>query len=235
MLFVGDEARIGGLLKNALTHTEHAQPLLRSVARLAPRFGDRAAAAAARRLADSAPFHQEWARELRESDYAVLNAHSLVAIWGALETCVEDTVVSILLNWPASLADLDSIGVRVSTPPSISEDEAHALYGKIEHKSNVRGDIVGTYAVILGHFDLEAPVSPEHAEVLREANALRNCLLHRRGRIDARAAREAPAFLGREGQVAAVSSEDYLRYYDAVSAWTVALSESTVQSKYFPR
>jgi len=232
-LFVGDETCIGGLLKNALTHTEQAQPLLQSVDKIARGQRNRAFAAAAKRLSDSAPFHEAWARELRESDYAVLNAHSLVAIWGALETCVEDTVVSILLNWPAALVELDTIGVRFdSSQLLVNYEDAHALYSKIEHKLNVKGDIVATYSAVLRHFDLDALVSEETAAVLLEANSLRNCLLHRRGYIDARAVRNAPSLHGREGEKVRISSVDYRRYHEAIGDWTVALSESTVKSKY---
>jgi hypothetical protein len=173
-----------------------------------------------------------WAKELRESDYAILNAHSLVAIWGALETCVEDTVVSILLNWPTALAGLDAIGVRSDLSQLADDKEVHALYSKIEHKLSVRGDIVETYSAVFRHFDLDASVPKETAAVLLEANALRNCLLHRQGYIDSRAVRNAPSLHGRDGEKVRISSVDYLRYHKAISDWTVALLTSAVKSKY---
>ncbi|MDP2858673.1 MAG: hypothetical protein Q8P50_11945 [Bacillota bacterium] len=235
VLFIGDEMRISALLMRSLTHTEHAQPILEFVARLAPRFGDRKASAAARRLAGEAPFLEDWARELRESDYAVLNAHSLVSIWGAVETCVEDLAVSVFLNWPHALPALQLIGVKHSLQFPPSEEQAHALYGKLERRMAAPGDIVETYAGVLGHLELDAPVSASDAAILREVNALRNCLLHRGGRIDARAVQAAPTLAGQEGSAVRVSSADYLRYHEAVSAWVVALLSSATQSKYFPR
>jgi hypothetical protein len=231
--FIADEAKIGGLLKRSLVHTEQATPLLQSVDKLIRKVGARSVADAAQRLAADAPFHEEWAKELRESDYAVLNAHGLVAIWGALETCIEDTIACILLYWSRTRPVLDSL--QISFPgESIDEETAHALYTRIERKLAVRGDVIGTYAAVLRVFDLEATISSDAADSLREANAVRNCLLHRGGRIDGRAIREAPALSNLEGKVIRVSSDAFVRYHAAVSDWLVSLSQSLVTSKYYP-
>lgn len=230
--FIADETRIAALLQRALAHAEHAAPLLQSVQKIARTHGDRAFAAAARTLADAAPFHEEWARQLRESDYSVMNAHSLIAIWGALETCIEDTIANIILYSPSAASRLEALNVTMERSDA-SEDSVYAIVSKLERKLVVRGDIVATYDAFLGHFGLEAPTSSEAADALREANAVRNCLLHRGGRIDSRATRTAPSLAGREGQVISVSSQDYLRYYSAVGEWATALLTSAGSSPYF--
>ena len=89
--FVGDEAQIGGLLQRSLIHIEHGTPLLENIASRFVEAGRPEVAELVRKLLSDAPFQEQWAKELRQSDYAILNAHSLVAVWGAVETCIEDT------------------------------------------------------------------------------------------------------------------------------------------------
>lgn len=115
------------------------------------------------------------------------------------------------------------------------EEDARRVYRKVERRLAVEGDVVATYAAILSHFRLSATVSPETAPILREANALRNCLLHRGGRVDARAKRDIVSFVVAEGDVLRVSSQMFLRYHEAVSEWLVGLCKSTAESVYFPR
>lgn len=232
VLFVGEETKTGGLLKRALTHLEGGRALFRNVLLIAQRSGMRTGLEAATRLYAESPLNEQWAKELRESDYASVNAHALIAIWGALETCVEDTIISILINWPDAGSITAEPPLQVDLPLLGTHEDAQRLYRRIENKLRVAGDIVATYDAVLKHFSLETPVSNANAEVLREANAVRNCLLHRGGRVDARAKREAPTLSPVEGQLIRVSSESYLRYHDAIAAWLVALSSSIVASRY---
>ena len=91
-----------------------------------------------------------------------------------------------------------------------------------------------TYDAILARFSLSASVSPATAAALREANALRNCILHRGGRVDTRTKREAPGLDIVEGALLRISSESYLIYQDAVAEWLLSLLGSTSTSIYFP-
>jgi hypothetical protein len=205
------------------------------VDRLARRSGDREGAAAARRLAESAPFDEEMARDLRVSDYAALNAHSLIAIWGALETSVEDTVVDILVQRPDSGALIDALGIKRTVLAQPDDDQARFLYIKVERKLHVPADVVETNLAILRHFGLDLTIDSATAMTLREAGAVRNCLVHRGGRIDSRAAREAPSLTPRIGMDGAVTSDSFLRYHTAVGAWAMALMRAGSESIYYPR
>ena len=234
--FVGDETGLGGLLKRSLSHIEGSQSLYKNVIFLLKRFRVPVdALKAAQRIYAESPFNEQWAKELRESDYALLNKHSLIGVWGALETSVEDTIVSILHNWDDVATILQKPPLQISAVALESDEAARKLYAKIESKFRVSGDVVATYEAVLNHFDLTAAVKPETALVLREANALRNCLLHRSGRIDQRALREAPALAYRDGDQIRISSEQYLRYHDAVAEWLDAHLRSVVHSIYFPK
>ena len=126
--FVGEETKIGGLLKRSLIHIEHAEPQMREAVRILHRAGNRTGALRAKRLHAEAPLNEQWARELRESDHAALNAHALVAIWGAVEVCLEDTIVSVLQFWPDAPQTIASLAIAYSGRWPPTEEEARRLY-----------------------------------------------------------------------------------------------------------
>lgn len=175
--------------------------------------------------------------ELRVSGYAPLNAHSLVAIWGALEACVEDTVVAILERDPSAISSIAAAGVRIdpkrlSSP--LSEEDLRTLYSKTENVVRVRHDVVQTQENVLNLFGLSA-ACPEHKDALLSANALRNAIVHRGGIIDDKAVRQAPDLASQLGTKCIISCADFLRYHQAVSACLVSLIRSVVASPYLVR
>jgi len=232
--FVAEEAKIGGLLQRALTHIEMGRPLLELAAQRFVEAGQLQALEGLKRLLAEAPFQEEWARDLRSSGYSPLNAHGLVAIWGALEVCIEDTVVGILANDPASLERTEAMGVKVirnRSSDSVTEEEIRNVYRRLERQKAVRDNVVETYEAVLGFFGLSATCPPYSATLL-EANALRNCIVHRGGLVDQKAASQAPILQSHVGRKYLVSNADFMRYHEAVSAWVVALTGSVCASRY---
>lgn len=237
VLFVGEEAKVGGLLQRALIHIEKGRPLLELAAKHLRAKGGIKAADPIQRLLQAAPVHEQWAMELRETDYALLNAHSLVAIWGALEVCVEDIVVAILARDPGAIASVSAAGVRfdsnkLSSP--LAEEDLRILYRKIEDVVRVKHDVVQTQENVLNIFGLSA-ACPGHKDALLSANALRNAIVHRGGIIDDKAVRQAPALAPQLGAKCIIKCADFLRYHEAVSACLVALVGSVVASPYVVR
>jgi hypothetical protein len=233
--FVGEETKTGGLLKRGLIHLEGGRQLFQNLLVIAQRSGIRTSLGDLKRLYDGSPYHEQWAKELRASDYRAMNSHALIAIWGALETCVEDTVIAICINYPQAAEILRETPLNLELPEFETFEDVQRLYKKIERKLGASGNVVERYASVLNFFSLTVPVSDANAVVLTEANAVRNCLLHRGGKADARTVREAPDLRLTEGSEIHVSSERYLAYHDAVGAWLVALSQSVVSSRYFPK
>jgi len=237
VLFVGEEAKVGGLLQRALIHIEKGRPLLELAAKHLRTRGGAKAAEPIRRLLQEAPIQEQWAMELRKTDYAPLNAHSLVAIWGALETCIEDTVVAILARDSSAFPSLARAGVRIEPDKFGSqptEDDLRTLYRKIEDAVRVKHDVVQTQENVLNLFGLSA-ACPDHKDDLLSANALRNAIVHRGGVIDDKAVRQAPALAPQAGTQCLIKCADFLRYHKAVSASLVSLVGSIVASRYVAR
>jgi len=231
--FVAEEAKIGGLLQRALVHIEMGEPLFRLTQQIFQQHGNSDAVAAIELLLQQAPYHEEWARQLRESEYAPINAHAVTAIWGALETCIEDTIVAILANDPTAQTTIELIGVkRKSDQLSGADDQQRRnLYNTLENKLRVVGDVVKTYENVLGVFGLSAATTNGHTTLL-ELNAVRNCIVHRGGIVDAKAVREAPCLSAYFGTEIKISRADFERYHQAVSDWVVALSASISASRF---
>lgn len=235
--FVGEEAKVGGLLKRALTHLENGRPFLELTVQHLIAMGKTEDLEPIQRLLVAAPIQEQWATELRNTDYAVLNAHSLVAIWGALEACVEDIVVAILAKDPAAMASIATAGIRVNSDRMTStpaDGDLRILYRKIEDAVRVKYDVVQTQENILNLFGLSAGCL-EHKSALLSANALRNAIVHRGGIIDDKSVRQAPALASLIGTTCIITCTEFLKYHEAVSACLVALVGSVVASPYVVR
>ena len=230
--FVAEETKIAALLQRSLTHIEMGRPLFELVKKQFQLAGQPDSAVLVDTLLDSAPHHEDWARLLRQQDYAPLNAHSVISMWGALETCVEDTVVAILTNDPSAAAALESVGLRQKRVGSNDEDrDLRKVYKALENKRRIAGNVIATFESVLCVFGLSADV-PDNRETLLELNAVRNCLVHRGGIIDEKAVSEAPSLLVLKGTEIKIGSKDFLRYNEAVSAWVITLLKSIGQSPY---
>lgn len=231
--YVAEETKVNGLLKRALAHIELGRPLL-EYALIKLEESNISDTSPLSRLLTDAPIQEEWAIELRSSDYSTLHSHSLVSIWGVLESCLENLVVTILMNDADIFQKLTSSGLKIDPSKiasGINEEDARALYQKIENHVRVKGNIVLTYEAVLSLFDLSAACL-QHTESLLSANALRNCIMHRGGIIDKKAINQAPELSLWLGKKYNLTSDDYLKYYDAVTAWLSSLLDSAIKSKY---
>jgi len=234
ILFVGEEAKIGGLLQRALVHIENGRPLLELAERVLAAAGKMEGAKGLRTLIESAPIRERWAADLRNSDYAPLNAHSLVAIWGAFETAVEDTIKAVLANDPSAVATIIVAGAKVSTAKianPVTEHSLRYLYRNLQDAVGVDYDSVQTAENMLHVFRLTA-IPPRHKSTLLSANSIRNAIAHRGGYIDEKAVRQAPALASLLGTTCVVTRADYLKYHEAISAALIALLGSITSSRY---
>lgn len=177
----------------------------------------------------------EEAAKLRETGYDQINSHALVAIWGAVEVAVEDTVVGALRATTKTLEDLQDGGYKVkldvSTTPS--EAEARKLYRSLEGQTK-ESMVANRWSILLRAVGV--PISDDGlpVELLEEVNQLRNCILHRGGIIDRRAAEKAPGLSDQVGTKIVIDQDRYLEYYGAVTTYLIAMAEAATKSKHLP-
>jgi hypothetical protein len=140
----------------------------------------------------------ERARDESTGDHPLLHGHSLVAIWGAIETMAIDVVAAWLENWaPAREADhIAQIKVPYSTFDKLTPTERiEALANELDQQRSTRKGI-DRFEKLLDAIGLSGTRDPVLADNIYEMQQIRNVFAHKRGIADRRFAVEACPHLG---------------------------------------
>lgn len=235
--YVAEETNIAGTLHRSLMVLEANETILRLARETLASAGQAEAVRGIDELLKEAPGLSKSAAEVRADDFAIVNTHSLIAIWGAVEVAVEDTVALVLANDANALGSLADAGAKTSAfePPPLSEEAARRLSSRLEKQ--LRNDLkVGEFYVkVLGVLGIDVSCSRHVLSKLQEANSVRNCLLHRGGVIDERAANSCGSLRPLLGEKVLINQQKYLEYYDAISEFLLAMSKGAISSPYVDR
>lgn len=163
-----------------------------------------------------------------------LNALTLTGMLGALDALVEALPPAILTqqvlahlraNDPDSFADaddemLDAIQRAVLATLTSNQRAGKALGGS---KGKPRGTGPTRWEGVLATIKLQAtedrPLPDDLTRALTEIAALRHVLLHRAGRVDETALRQAPTLPYRTGQLVRIDVSAYRTYSAAIAAY----------------
>lgn len=235
ILFIGEEIMITGLLKRGLAHVENANPLLTLAKMSLLRLGNKKAASAIDRLLLESQFNQESAQKIRHNNYAILHTHSLVAIWGALESAVDNVLLALISNDPQSLNKLRESGVKHidanMRASDLTEQECLTLYRKLKSATAVNFDIVQSMQNLLSAFNINIDCDRYKPNLL-EANSVRNVIVHSFGVIDEKSVKNSPSLREYLGQPFTVSDERYLIYFDAIAQFLGDVQDKVLHSQY---
>lgn len=168
--------------------------------------------------------HLSWeskAKEHIDTDFSTVHRHSLIGLWCVVETAVEDSVILILEKSPQAEELLSNAGYKVKPSPihCLEKDKLHRVYSGLEKQARNRGNIAESWLDLLRALDVKVPLSNDHIAVIAEANEVRNCILHRGGEIDQRAALNAPRLKPLIGQKVEIGEKQYLNYYSALGTF----------------
>src|SRR5436305_1446042 len=231
---VAEETKIAGTLHRGLMVLKGQEVFLRLARERFQAAGANDALAGVDQLLASAPILSQWATELQQDDFSTINKHSLISIWGAVEVSVEDTVMLVLSKEPTALARVSSAGIDISkfAPGPVSEDEARRLFTRLERKLRENLKVGDAYIKLLGLLDVSFTCSGHTLSKLEEINSVRNCLLHRGGIIDGRAAQSVGALRPFLGQQIPITQARYLEYYEAVNTFLSAMMGGVIASPH---
>lgn len=228
--YLAEETYLASTLHKSLVVLEGNETILRLAREPLANAGYHAAVRGIDELLKEAPSLSGSAAKVRADDFAVLNSHTLIAVWGAVEVAIEDTVTMVLVNDSTALSAVSAAGIKTTAfePPPLSEESARRLAGRMERQ--LRKDLrVGEFYIkVLGLFGIDVSCSRHVLSKLQEANSVRNCLLHRGGVIDDRAAKICAALRPLLGKQIVVSRGSYLNYYDAMSEFLQAMSKGVI-------
>jgi hypothetical protein len=131
------------------------------------------------------------------SDFALLHAHSLIGVWGALEAMVDNAADYYLqVNRQASLERpvFQRIKISAASYELMSGQERRAFLIN-EAKRESKADLsmgLGQFEKVLHAIGLEGPVDPRIRNTLFEAQQIRNVIAHRGGRADSQFLERCP-------------------------------------------
>jgi len=189
---------------------------------------------------DNLPFTPEQQRELDETNmlaefaktevenqFPVLHAHTVIALWGSLETLVFDLATTWITNKPSVLKkeQFSKIKVSLSEYSNLRKAERIAFLVK-EISRSLNADFklgVNKFETILETLDLSGPVEDEVKRTLFEMSQVRNVLVHRSGIVDRRFREACPCYPTKLGEKIQIDHKKYKRYMDAIEEYILCL------------
>lgn len=177
----------------------------------------------------------EQAKHLEESGFPLLYAHSIVALWGALETLIEDLSVSFLINENSNTkrAMVDSLTIPLFQFMELdNEERMRLLLELLEQKIKSRHKPgIARFEAILDVFNLAGDVPEPIKRDLYEMYNIRNVIVHRSSVIDRKLLSNCPWLTGQIGEKIIINTTIYSRYIGAVGEYFLILARRT--KKYF--
>lgn len=157
-----------------------------------------------------------------------LNAQALISMNSALDALVEELVPAVRDVRRRGLVEamLSDVKARVPAFAELADEVRERIESVVEDfiddrlpkAERLRESGARRYERVLGGAGLAAPrdrpIPPDLDCALTELGALRDVLIHRSGRVDARARKQAPSLAYGDGQMVRIGDED-LRVYSA--------------------
>jgi hypothetical protein len=128
------------------------------------------------------------------SDFRLLHGHSLVGIWGALETMVVDLVAAWLLNVPGAREVEQIQKIRISIAKFEAMEPIDRMVAIVRELDKGEGTGIDRFERLLDPVFLGGSHPVELAENLYIIQQLRNVFAHRRGVADKRFVTACPFF-----------------------------------------
>lgn len=194
-----------------------------------------------RRRLQAAWERAEMARAETANEYPHVHAWTLISMLSALDALVDEFVPSLQHILAMSLVDRvrqrlsEADRARWDEPPDDDQQALQESLAKLlvpQKPQRLTGKGTERYEPRLARAGLRAPAErpiPVDLDVaLTELGALRDVLVHRGGRVDERALKEAPTLPYAEGQLVRLGRDDYRRYSAAVRAYGTDITQRII-------
>ena len=136
----------------------------------------------------------EKTREVLSSNFDSFVYPLLVGSWSVVEAAIEDLALVIVKEEPKTRdpAVMQKVKNQLGIDDESNDEFLAAVVGRMQQKHQVKGSVVASHASFLGALGVPFTYPADHSGLIEEINQVRNCILHRQGRIDARACEYAP-------------------------------------------
>jgi hypothetical protein len=177
----------------------------------------------------------ELAKNEIDNEFPLLHAHAIVGIWGALEACIDDLIVSVLVNDADARRHEVFVKVKVSiTELEGLESEERMRIVLEEGKRLLRAEQrigINTFESILATVDLSGDVDEDTRRDILELQQLRHVFVHRGGIADRKLSRHCPWLNVTPGTRIMPKRKDYERFARAIVNYAIAVRKR-VTKKY---
>ena len=166
----------------------------------------------------------EFSKKEKTRGFSFLFGLSSVRVWTILEAMIGDYLVTLIEN-ENDLLERESIkklkGPLIEFAAASRGQQAEYLSDLLiqDLKAKLKPGI-GRFETILNEIGFGGGVNPHVARILLELSQLRNIILHKNGRVDARFVEFCPQKNVKTGEEILISENDFGLYYNA-SFWYV--------------
>jgi hypothetical protein len=172
----------------------------------------------------------EMARVERENDYPAINAQALIALNSALDSLVEYLAPAVR-DLPFEMRMKEAEEQLPAESKHLTPEMRETLIRKtqelfdVEEPKSLKGKGIARYERRLKAASLGAPkdrpIPKDLDRAIKEFGVIRDCLIHRASRIDARALELGPSLSKRykDGDLVRLTGEDYRTYSAAMRCY----------------
>jgi len=175
------------------------------------------------------------ARQEIDNDFALMNAHALVGVWGALEACIDDTLVAVLQHDRDVRKSELFMRVKVSVgefEELQADDRMRLLLDEAKRLLRLEQRIgVNVFESVLDTVGLSGPVDEPVAKHVLELQQLRHVLVHRGGVADRRLCGRCAWLSFKPGERVMLKRTDLTRLLRAVQSYAEQV-EGRVRTRY---
>ncbi len=176
------------------------------------------------RLAEEAA---QFAKRECKSGFPLLHAHTVVGLWSAFVSAIEDAVAGMLMNEPdlLQLEIFSKVRIPLADFEALEKQERmRVLVQEIEKNNNlVRRQGVDGFEALFAHVNLSGAVDPEVKKSIWELSHVRNVIVHRGSVADRRLVQSCPWMGLKVGDHVTVTKEALGRYFDALGEYLLTI------------
>lgn len=177
----------------------------------------------------------ELAKNEIDNDFPLLHAHAIVGVWGALEACIDDLIVSVLIHDGDARSDEVFAKVKVSITELEdldSEERMRIVLEEVKRLLRAEQRIgINTFETILARVDLSGDVLEETRRDMLELQQLRHVFVHPGGVADRKLLRHCPWLNVTPGTRIMPKRKDLERLTSAAVDYAIAVGKR-VSKKY---
>jgi hypothetical protein len=186
--------------------------------------------------------HAEWkadrARVEVETDFPTLHAHSLLGLFGAFESFVEDVVIGTLRTRPSLLGNDKFTNIKLPVSTLLladAESQARAVIDEVARHS--KSDLavgIGKFEKLLAFVELDGQVPEKIRTAVFQAQQVRNVWAHRGGLADERFVQRCGSLGFQVDQRVNLSTEAFLPLMHGMHMYAIVILNRCLQTLEMP-